>query len=698
VSVSFAWAATLASQELGVRSKPSTDLGSDLSVAARLADGREFTTPVSTFLLHGDTLFKANWTRQEGGGRRHTKGTGRLIVQLTGVLKDQFAFNRISAPDANSCASCHNVPHGIVGGGGDCAKSVFVLGQRFDAVTFDETDTLPTRGAVDEVGEPATLQTIGNLRASTGMFGAGYLEMLARQIPEELQHTRDSIRLGETKELTAKGIYFGGLTRTPAGLWDTSKVQGLGRLSLLGTNRTHPPSLAIRPWHQAGNVVSLREFSNTAFNHLHGIQPTERFGLDTDPDSDGLANELTRADVTAVTVWQATLQVPGRVIPRDPEIEQAVLRGEQAFERIGCASCHIPKLPLDKQGWVFVETNPFSPPGNLRTGEIADLKVDLSSDELPAPRLKPNLSGTVWVDAFTDLKLHDICGTPEEREPLDQNAAPSLNRIKDGNCWFLTKRLGAAANAAPVVHDGLFSTVQHLVLAQEMASMRHRGCDAPSGDDTRLEKAPRSAGGQLACVSDIAPGNRSQLRRLHGDDRGRLAIERRELHFERATTFVRMDDGTNVTALQPFFRNGGGQNDAVELLDRHDSLLARVGRHQTGRVLPALDDPDGTNRPACQAVSTPRKHTVDNVLRAERRLYPFGDVTHLRKVPQRVDQAVDVVGRIAHRCEELRLPAVVRVRPVQKIVDDFPAVDDCTMGVRKLHVLNPTILAWRGAE
>ena len=56
-------------------------------------------------------------------------------------------------------------------------------------LTFDPADALPTRGTVDENGEPAKLQSIANLRATTGMFGAGYLEMLARQITEELQRT-----------------------------------------------------------------------------------------------------------------------------------------------------------------------------------------------------------------------------------------------------------------------------------------------------------------------------------------------------------------------------------------------------------------------------------------------------------------------------------------------------------------------------
>ena len=270
---------------------------------------------------------------------------------------------------------------------------------------------------MDEAGKPVSLQNAGDSRATTGMFGAGYLEMLARQMTEELQRTRDTIRIGETKALSAKGISFGTLTLTKAGVWDTSHVEGLGRLSLISIGHSNPPTLVIRPWHQASNVVSLREFTNTAFNQHHGIQSTERFGLDTDPDGDGFTNELTRADVTAVSVWQATLQVPGRVIPRDPAVERAVLEGERTFERIGCATCHVPRLPLDKQGWIFSEPNPFNVAGNLRTGETRELKVDLSSALLPAPRLQPDATGTVWVEAYTDFKLHNIC------EPGERGAA-----------------------------------------------------------------------------------------------------------------------------------------------------------------------------------------------------------------------------------------------------------------------------------
>jgi cytochrome c peroxidase len=454
-------------------SEKRTAIGREVSVPVHLKDGQEFSMPLEALLSHGRLLFNANWTEQEGGGRPLTKGTGRPLSDPSRPLKGARAFNRVSAPDANSCAGCHNAPFGVSGGGGDFVTNVFVLGQRFDFATFDPADSLPTRGTIDETGQPANLQTAADLRATTGMFGAGYLEMLARQMTEELQQIRDTIQRGETKELIAKGIRFGKLTLSIEGLWDTSKVEGLGRLSLLSIGSNNPPSLVIRPWHQASNVVSLREFSNTAFNHHHGIQSTERFGLETDPDGDGFKNELTRADITAVTVWQATLQVPGRVIPRDPEIEQAVWLGERAFEKIGCATCHIPRMPLDKKAWIFSEPNPFNIPGNLRSGEIREFKVDLSSDLLPAPRLRPDASGVVWVEAYTDFKLHDIC-EPEDGEPLDMNQSQWSKKFKEGNRRFLTKRLWGAANEPPFFHHGLFTTLRQSVLAHSGEAKQSR--------------------------------------------------------------------------------------------------------------------------------------------------------------------------------------------------------------------------------
>ena len=156
-------------------------IGREISVPVHLQDGQELSTPLDRLLAHGKQLFDANWTEQEGAGRPLTKGTGRPLADPSRPLTGLRAFNRVSAPDANSCAGCHNAPYGLSGGGGDVVTNVFVLGQRFDFMTFDPADALPTRGAVDETGSVASLQSAADFRATTGMFGSGYLEMVARQ-------------------------------------------------------------------------------------------------------------------------------------------------------------------------------------------------------------------------------------------------------------------------------------------------------------------------------------------------------------------------------------------------------------------------------------------------------------------------------------------------------------------------------------
>ena len=461
-------------------------IGQEKSVPDHLADGDEFAVPLAKLIAHGQQLFTAVWTSQEGGGRPQTKGTGAPLSDPASPLVFPRNFNRLSAPDANSCAGCHNQPFGIAGGGGDIVANVFVLGQRFDFATFDVTDPVVTRGALGENSIDALLQTIANSRATLGLFGSGFIEMLARQITADLQTIRNGIGPGGSAPLVSKGISFGSLARRPDGTWVTSGVQGIPGKSLVPDGSSTPPSLVIRPFHQAGAVVSLREFTNNAFNHHHGIQSTERFGIDTDPDGDGFTNELTRADVTAAVVFQATMAVPGRVIPKDPAIEAAVWLGEQRFNTIGCATCHIPSLPLTNQGWIFTEPNPFNPsPGNLQVGQAPTLGVDLTDKRLPGPRLQP-VNGIVRVPAFTDLKLHDITSGPGDpnRERLDMQKAATDPAFFAGNAKFITRKLWGTANEPPFFHHGQFTTLRESVLqhAGEAAVAKSR-FDALSQDE-----------------------------------------------------------------------------------------------------------------------------------------------------------------------------------------------------------------------
>jgi hypothetical protein len=46
---------------------------------------------------------------------------------------------------------------------------VFVLAQRFDHLTFDHSDSITTRGAVDESGRLVTMENATNDRKTIGM-------------------------------------------------------------------------------------------------------------------------------------------------------------------------------------------------------------------------------------------------------------------------------------------------------------------------------------------------------------------------------------------------------------------------------------------------------------------------------------------------------------------------------------------------
>jgi CxxC motif-containing protein (DUF1111 family) len=247
-----------------------------------------------------------------------------------------------------------------------------------------------------------------------------------------------------------------------------------------------PPSLIIRPFHQAGNVISIRQFSNNAFNHHHGIQTTERFGDNVDADGDGFVNEMSRAEVTAVSAFQAAMAVPGRVIPRNPKIEAAVLRGETVFSSIGCTSCHVPSLPLDNRGWVFTEPNPYNPAGNLNKQNAAQIfSMDLTSRDLPLPRLEAR-NGVVQVPAYTDLKLHDITSGPTDanREELDMNQPAGSAGFFAGNGKFLTRKLWGVGRKPNYFHHGKFTTMREAILAHSGEALGSRQAfESASSDD-----------------------------------------------------------------------------------------------------------------------------------------------------------------------------------------------------------------------
>ena len=300
----------------------------------------------------------------------------------------------------------------------------------------------------------------------------------------DMRVIRDNLAPGESAALVSKAVDFGELARLGDGSWDTSGVEGLPPQSLASGGPGDPPSLVIHPFHQSGSVVSIRQFTNNAFNHHHGMQSAERFGAGVDADGDGVVNELTTADITAVALYQATLPVPQQVLPKNPKVRQAIAEGEVLFNDIGCGGCHVPALPLMDEGWIYTEPNPYNPPGNLQ-GDVS-VAVDLSHSGLPGERPKPQ-NGVLWVRAFTDLKLHDITSGPGDpnEEAININHPAGSPEFLGGNREFLTKKLWGAANERPYFHHGKFTTLRDATLAHDGEAL-----------DTRLAFEALDAGDQ----------------------------------------------------------------------------------------------------------------------------------------------------------------------------------------------------------
>ncbi|MFC3031128.1 di-heme oxidoredictase family protein [Pseudoalteromonas fenneropenaei] len=377
----------------------------------------------------GKQLFVAKFNLCDGQGRPATTGGGVKRAA------DQPAFIRTSSPETNSCAGCHSQP--AIGGSGEFVVNAFILAQRLDPVT------------------ESVSSDFSNERNTLGMHGSGAIEMLAREMTFELRAQAQELPDG-VHTLQSKGIRF--KIRKEHGAVVESE----------GINT----DLMVRPFNQSGNIATLRHFSVDAMNHHHGMQAEERFdlnpgkGFDKDHDEDGVERELSIGDITALTVYQATLPVPQQVLPHSRKKRQAVLLGAKKFNDIGCNSCHVPELTLNVP--VFSEPSPLNA-AHTFNDTSRSIRWDMTT-EGKAPRLLKNQDGTATVRAYTDLKRHNLCdpkGTPDAirffcNEKLDQSRP-----AQDGNPgaeYFITRKLWDVGSSAPYGHRGDITTLTEAIL------------------------------------------------------------------------------------------------------------------------------------------------------------------------------------------------------------------------------------------
>ena len=124
--------------------------------------------PFVEIFAAGQQIFVTNFNACDGAGRPATTGIGTSRTPDP-ILAPRFT--RVSAPDANSCAGCHAQPQ--PGGAGDFVANVFVLAQASVPIA---------KLILNDDFSNTWLE-----RNTLGMFGSGAIEMLGREMTDDLR-------------------------------------------------------------------------------------------------------------------------------------------------------------------------------------------------------------------------------------------------------------------------------------------------------------------------------------------------------------------------------------------------------------------------------------------------------------------------------------------------------------------------------
>lgn len=408
-----------------------------------MPEGRLNAKELDQLIDVGDALFKAKFTINDGAGRPMAT---QAILPTKARRERPLDFVRTSGPDAASCVACHNEP--FVGGAGDFVTNVFVS-EGFTNADFDSTDP-----------------QFSNERGTNHLFGAGLIELLAREMSADLIAVRQKALfkakesgVSHRAELLTKGVSFGHITALPDGLVELSEIEGVDN------------DLVIRPFTQKGVMTSLRQFTVNATNHHHGIQATERFGVrwtgERDFDEDAFEDEFSHADVSALVAWQASLRPPFQVIPDNKIWHEAAAQGADMFSNIGCAECHRTSLPLNSLE--FFDPGPLDVAGTLQINQVETTAIyDLALLDW-AKTLPQNEKGAYLIPLFGDLKRHVM--TDQEVDAFGNELMSQ--RFVDRNI-FITAELWGLASTAPFGHRNDMGTLDEVIRAHGGASRASR--------------------------------------------------------------------------------------------------------------------------------------------------------------------------------------------------------------------------------
>jgi hypothetical protein len=354
---------------------------------------------------------------------------------------------KFGGPDATHCSQCHAV------GGNDG-------GGTLDTTLLQDGDGVNLSSAL--------------LRNAPALLGDGYVQQLGIEMTEDLQAQLQAAKdaaassgTPQTASLNSKGVDFGSIVVGTDGV-DSSGLQGVDK------------DLVVKPFGWKGRTALLRRFVEGGFQVHLGMatqaliaqnckSPIPKVVGDgpdcTDPDNDGVRDEILEGQLTSMALYPALLQVPVRIDPKHRTALARVRQGEQRFNQVGCTSCHVQSLVLNSS--VHNEKPDLSGGVPFAT----DLTVDGN-----IPRLSPEYDGTVVVELWSDLKRHDMGASLADAHDTFGGAVAAR--------LFMTRPLWGVGVTAPYLHDGRAATLQDAIA-------QHDG-EAASVRDAFLALAPDS--------------------------------------------------------------------------------------------------------------------------------------------------------------------------------------------------------------
>jgi hypothetical protein len=440
---------------------------------------------------HGDELFETQFNALDGGGANVGRGQRYTRVPRADLRGRGEWYThtpiRVTGPNAGGCFECHEQP--FEDGAGTAALNV-------------HRDPFRT-GQIGQFIE----------RNTPHVFAPGAIQRLAEEMTDGLTADQnrlvdDVCRNGGTRTVTleTKGVNFGTLSatrtsRTPCQVtYNTDAVRGVDFQPSVD-NPAAPVALIVRPFQWKGSVPFLRDFNRGAAHNELGMQAVEVTGDNVDGDADGVANELTIGDLTALTVYMAAQPRPTTLLELnalgllEPALTNAqvsrINRGRQVFGEVGCASCHIPQLTLTtpvfsepSQNAAYRDGTTF--PAGQPTANVLDprnpITFDLTRDQPDNiirdanGRIRARLGsftqrdreGRTVVELYGDLKRHAmgsrLAEAVNEIAGDDVTPIPVSPRNRHTPDTFLTENLWGVGSTAPYLHDGRATTLAEAII------------------------------------------------------------------------------------------------------------------------------------------------------------------------------------------------------------------------------------------